>query len=379
MFGFGSFSNEETEKIAFKTVKEAVSSGTIVLTAINVGAPTDGSTVTISDTLPAQLGAGEAKGWERYGPHEGLGIGNELLCSRASRTITCTYTGVMETGDALKVRIPVAVLSDSPSILNNGFVTGGGAEMGGSVSSPLTASDEPAGFGVAPGSVVMATSSRQAGSHPDITTNFAISTIGEEQTAGNLKDVRVDLPPGLVGNTVGMPRCSTARALARECPRDTIVGVASIEIRSTFQEGFKAPILIVEPVFNVEPSPGEPAAFVFTGVAFPVRLDTSVLSDGNYAVRVTASDITEADVVLSSTVTIWGVPADHEGFGPIELQSNNRGELAGGLGGPAANVTRVPLLTNPTQCSDSVVRSRGSRRMGQSGSVHGRIELAWAP
>ncbi len=66
---------------------------------------------------------------------------------------------------------------------------------------------------------------------------------------------------------------------------------------------------------------------MFTGVAFPVRLDTSVLSDGDYAVRVTASELSEADRVLGSTVTIWGVPADHEGPGPIELQSNNRGEL----------------------------------------------------
>ena len=51
----------------------------------------------------------------------------------------------------------------------------------------------------------------------------------------------------------------------------------------------------MEPVYNIAPSPGEPAAFMFTPVAFPVRLDTSVLSDGNYAVRVTASDLTEAD------------------------------------------------------------------------------------
>ncbi len=49
-------------------------------------------------------------------------------------------------------------LAGLPKHLNEGIVTGGGAEMGGSVSSPLTVSDEPAGFGVAPGSVVMATS-----------------------------------------------------------------------------------------------------------------------------------------------------------------------------------------------------------------------------
>ena len=48
------------------------------------------------------------------------------------------------------------------------------------------------------------------------------------------------------------------------------------------------------PVFNIAPAPGEPAAFAFNALFFPVRLDTSVLSDGEYNVRVTAPDITTA-------------------------------------------------------------------------------------
>jgi hypothetical protein len=346
--------------------------GTVVLTAINVGGPTDGSTVTISDSLPAGLGATSVAGYENDGPGEGLEVGNPLSCAEASPTFTCTYTGVMETGDALSVRLRVNVAPGaSSSVVNVGAVTGGGSEQDGLVSAPLTISNTPAGSGVAPGSLVMATSSRQAGAHPDIITSFALATSGAEQPSGSLKDVRADLPPGLVGNTVGMPRCTAARVLNGECPRDTIVGVASVTVRTLFQiiGGIKAPERFKEPVYNIEPSPGEPAAFMFVTVSFPVRLDTSLLSDGDYAVRVTAANISEADPVLGSTVTVWGVPADHEGPGPIFIESH--GELAGGLGGPAADVTRVPLLTNPTQCSSPLTGSLEVDEWGDRGVFSG--------
>jgi hypothetical protein len=351
----GPFPGEEGESVSVKVATKAADGGTVVLTAINVGGPTDGSTVTIADSLPAQLVSKGVVGFERYG--KGVGAGLQLPCKQASLTFMCSYSDVMETGDSLTVRIPVTVQPGAPaSVPNAGTVAGGGAEIGASLSTPLTISATPASFGVAPGSTLMAVSSRQAGGHPDVTTSFEMATSAAEQPAGNVKDVRVDLPPGLVGNTVGMPRCSTAHALTSKCPRDTVVGVATVSIPTAITSaGIKSPEVFVNPVFNIEPSPGEPAAFMFTTVAFPVRLDTSVLSNGDYAVRVTASDISEAAPVLGSSVTIWGVPADHEGPGPIKLQAEaDSGTLVGGLGGPATEVTRVPLITNPTQCSSSL-------------------------
>jgi hypothetical protein len=355
LFAIGVFPNEPTESVVVKQTQEAANGGTIVATAIDVGAATDGSAVTFADSLPPQLAAGgETTAYEKYG--EGIGPGRAVGCKQSSTTVTCTDTGVMETGDSLTLHIPVTVPPGAPaSVTNQATVSGGGAEQGASVTAPLRISDESVGFGVTPGSVVMATSTNQAGAHPDVTTSFAITTRAPGKATGNIKDVHADLPPGLVGNTVGLPRCPAAKALLAECPRDTIVGVASVVITSLISN--YATETIMAPVFNIEPSPGEPAAFVFTAIAFPVRLDTSVLSDGNYAVRVSASDLSESAPVIGSTVTIWGVPADHEGPGPIKLQSENRGELPGGLGGPAANVSRVPLLTNPTQCSTPLTGS----------------------
>jgi hypothetical protein len=349
MFAGGVFPSE-TENAKAKLVRKGADGGNVILTAINVGDATNGSTVTVSDSLPPQLVvAGSVTGYEKYG--EGLGPGVRLTCKEAAPTFTCSYAGVMETGDTLTLHIPVNVQPGALSgVLNAGTVDGGGADQGASISSPLTISDTPANFGVAPGSVVIASSSRQAGAHPDVTTSFGITTEGRGKSSGNLKDVHADLPPGLVGNTVGLPRCPAAKALLAECPRDTIVGVASVVITSFRPEEFPTETN-VSPIFNIDPSPGEPAAFLFTTVYLPVRLDTSLLSDGDYGVRVTAADLSEASPVFGSTVTIWGVPADHEGPGPIKLQAYNRGDLAAGLGGPAQGVTRVPLLTNPTQCS----------------------------
>jgi hypothetical protein len=323
-----------------------VEGGTVILTAINVGGPTDGSTVTISDTLPAELAATKVRAYESFRPS------SLLACKEASPTFTCSYAGVMDTGDALRIRIKVNVASNAPaSVVNHGVVTGGGAEQDGTNDATLTVGGTPAKFGVAQSSVLMAVSSHQAGAHPDVTTSFTLNTSGTEIAGGDVKDVRADLPPGLVGNTVGLPRCTTAGVLAGRCPRDSIVGVATVTVRDFLHPVPDRPLALFAPIYNISPSPGEPAAFIFYTAYFPVRLDTSLLSDGNYAVRVTASNITEADPVLDSTVTIWGVPAEHEGPGTIEVSEEATAHNGSTIGGPDASVSRVPLLTNPTQCS----------------------------
>jgi hypothetical protein len=332
--------------------------GRIVLTAINVGGPTDGSAVTISDTLPSGLGATQVTSEGAYGP--------KPTCLEAAPTYTCTVGGVMDAGYTLRIDIKVSVEPGAPaSVINEGRVTGGGEERDASVKAVTQVGGPQAAFGLAPGRTVVATSSNQAGAHADVTTSFSITTTALEQTSGDAKDIRVDLPPGLVGNTVGMPRCTPARVHSEQCPRDTIVGVSNITARSANPETSGHPTFkSLEPIFNIVPSPGEPAAFMMQPGGTSVRLDTSVLSDGNYAVRVTASDLTEIDPVLDVTVTVWGVPADHEGPGPIPLGFD-------GFGGPLAGVVRVPLLTNPTQCSAPLTARMEADEWGNQGVFTG--------
>ncbi|HEY1687794.1 MAG TPA: hypothetical protein VGF95_02915 [Solirubrobacteraceae bacterium] len=357
------------ESATLNVKQRGANGGDVQLTAVNVGGATDGSTVTLTDTLPAQLVAGRLVGYEKYGDESP--DGTPLQCKKESPTFTCSYTGVMEPGDALTMHIESQFGGEVPaSVVNTGTVAGGGAEQDASVSATLPVSDELPGFGVAPGSLVMASSSMQAGAHPNVTTSFRLTTLGQGQVSGNVKDVRADLPPGLVGNTVGLPKCPAAKALVADCPRDTVVGVAATEIISFFPEEY-ATNTILAPVFNIEPSPGEPAAFMFTVVSLPVRLDTSVLSNGDYAVRVAASDLSEASPVFGSSITIWGVPADHEGPGPIEVQQEYLPEFAQGLGSPLPSASRLPLLTNPTQCSTALTGSLDVDEWGDPGAFSG--------
>ncbi len=127
------------------------------------------------------------------------------------------------------------------------------------------------------------------------------------------------------------------------CPSDTMVGIATLSISDDAGGG----VTLVLPVFNIAPAPGEPAAFAFDAVFLPVRLDTSVLSDGSYGVRVASSGVSEEADVLGASITIWGVPADHSGPGP----NGERTFFGQQFGGPNPGQTRVPLLTNPQLCS----------------------------
>jgi hypothetical protein len=202
-----------------------------------------------------------------------------------------------------------------------------------------------------PGSVVSAFSSTQAGAHANITSAYTLNTGPFEHPAADPKDVQFDAPVGLVGAVAGLPRCSQALVTQNgnspsACPDDTRVGIATLSVNVTVLSAQLADATAF-PVYNIAPAPGEPAAFMFLADGFPVRLDTSVLSDGNYGVRVTAPNLNEGGQNVSTSVTIWGVPSEHNGEGPDE---SNFGDHFGGPGTAA----RVPLLSNPTQCSEGL-------------------------
>ncbi len=380
-------------------------SDAILVTAVNVGgASTDGSPVTISDSLPAGLTAVEILGVDAYkdplaSPVGALGFGGEasnppesLSCAQ-SPALTCTDPYRIDPGDTLVVTIRVDVNSDveGSGEVNRASVSGGDAASA-SVADRITISSASPAYGVAEGGLLAATSTRQAGAHPNVTTDFFLNTVNPHDqecqadinncTFGSLasepvgapKDVGFDLPPGLVGTTVGVPRCTMAEVINESnCPRDTMVGTATVII----VDGATGRITLTVPVFNIAPAPGEPAAFAFDAIFFPVRLDTSVLSGGDYGVRVSAPDITAGAADYASFITIWGVPAEHNGPGPDALALNPAGARflyeSGrvpeySFGGPGteervecingecklnkvALATRVPLLTNPSQCS----------------------------
>jgi hypothetical protein len=333
---------------ALTMMSKGASSPELIVTAINVGgAATDGGEVTLSDALPAGLtptaitGEDQDTGWEN--------TAGTVRCV-TTPTPSCAYDGVTEPGDELIVTIKLGVAGGLPSkVLNKLTVNGGGAEAV-EVDTSLPIGLTEASFGVAPGSLLTTLSSPQAGAHPNVTTSFAVNTSEVDTVAATPKDVRFDLPVGLVGNTVGMPRCSM-HAVDHEienpeaCPSAAMVGEAHVTIANHGVAG-----TVAVPVYNIAPAPGEPAAFGFAAVGVPVRLDTRVLSNGDYGVQVSAEEISELEPPMATTVTIWGVPADHNGPGPDRsLYNVYRG--IGSFGGPGGGA-RVALLTSPQQCSE---------------------------
>jgi hypothetical protein len=333
--------------------------------------------ITISDSLPEGLTATEIFGTDAYKApaiqvtDERLAVpgsypGRFMSCS-TSPVLDCTTAIVepkpVDPGDTLVVTIAVDVASNfSPGVPNVVTVSGGGAASV-SASDPVSIGSALPEYGVAPGGLMAATSTDRAGAHPNVTTAFFLNTINpsgvpfEAEPVGTPKDVRFDLPPGLVGTTVGMARCAMVDVINEShCPADTMVGAATF---ISVAPGVGR-LMTTVPVFNIAPAPGEPAAFGFNALLFAARLDTSVLSNGDYGVRVTAPDITEGAATYASSVTIWGVPADHNGPG-LDRAARNlaAGEVEGELaptneiafGGPGVEQTRVPLLTNPSQCS----------------------------
>ena len=158
-------------------------------------------------------------------------------------------------------------------------------------------------------------------SHPyELTTSFILNPLVEERpevlvTEGSLKDVKVELPPGFVGNPEATPRCTyqefTQGEGADSCPDDTAVGAETsytIAGGSTVEEKVRS---VSSPVYNIEPSPGIPAelGFKVKGIV-PILLDASVRTGGDYGLTFNAPNINEAAEIYGDRVTIWGVPAD---------------------------------------------------------------------
>jgi hypothetical protein len=344
-------------------VSQGAGNPTLTVIAINVGgSATDGGPVTISDTLPAGLSAIGASGLDAYRREESKADG-EAQCA-LSPVLECTFSGVpVDPGDQLVVNISLTVagppeVSEGTSVVNRANVAGGGAApafANGAGGSPITISSSSAAYGIVPGSLVSALSSTQAGAHANDTTAFTLNTGRYEQPAADPKDIEFDAPVGLVGDAVTMPRCTPKGVFEGTCPPDSMVGTATLSVYVCIVAcdlyGAQAE---TSGVYNIAPAPGEPAAFEFEAGSFraAVRLDASVLSAGDYGVRVTAPNLNENGNDVYSAVTLWGTPSEHNGPGPDKTEHEY---IAGGpgFGGPGTG-ERVAFLSNPTQCSEPV-------------------------
>lgn len=186
----------------------------------------------------------------------------------------------------------------------------------------------------------------QAGGHPyKWVTHFDLSKThtagGELLTVANLKDVKTELPAGLIGNPSATAKCTRDQLTNFLCSGATQVG----ELHVTGAAGNQQDVGI----YNLVPPTGVPAEFgAKLNSLLNVYIDANVRTGGDYGVTAEARNASTAIGVTSVTLELWGVPAD-----PSHDEERACPTGAGQIESPpcASGEPRVPFLSNPSSCS----------------------------
>jgi hypothetical protein len=372
----------ETESVP-TSLKPGETAAQVRVVALNLGDADAAPPITITDRLPAGLVA------ERAVLHEGDFVqALAQKCSALSREASCTWTETPAENELpprvlippfgrLELVISVKVeVGAKTGELNEAQVQGANTPSVAHTQA-ITVSSAPVQFGVERYEVrpenedgSLAT---QAGAHPfQLTTTLNFNTDAKAGEAGSPertplapalpKNLKFDMPPGLVADASAVPQCSSVQFTTlilnnpkggvNSCPADTAIGVVSVGLFvPTF--GYQTKEV---PLFNLEPGPDEPARFGFEASKVPVFLDTSVRTGENYGAVVTVAANTTVAEVATTSVTVWGVPGDSQ-------HNNSRGwecidagfyeEESGVFLKPCRETEGAPskaFLTLPTVC-----------------------------
>jgi hypothetical protein len=342
--------------------------GELVVTAANLGDASvngEASPVRILDKLPTGL---RAVSIEAAASASGQNSKLSECSVESPQSAACTFRAALAPYRQIEAVIGVVVEKGASSDEVNEISASGGEAPAASIRRPISVS-EPVSFGVEDYELTPEEEGgaldTQAGSHPfQLTTTIALNQTAEADPVALGKDLNFKLPAGLIGNPTPFPRCTLAQFFAASgttCPPQTALGVAIVTAHEPIALGVTT---FTVPVFNLEPSVGEPARFGFTPVS-PVLLDTSVRTGGDYGVTVSVDNITQTAAYLSSILTFWGVPGD-----PRHDNSRGFGCLLGGVSGSCKSVEEhdpPPFLALPTSCETAMLTSVEADSWKQAG------------
>jgi hypothetical protein len=372
--------------------------GYLVLGVYNVGKADSSGTVTVTDKLPVGVtatGAGYSSesfvnaGWEGGPP-----AGELWDCSveSAGSVVSCTNNDThlpsirADEIDYLAIAVNVSGAA-SESKTNEVVVSGGGALTPAEISSPVNFGPEGSStFGMQRldgwFSNADGTLDTQAGSHPySLTVSFALNNTGPEPS-GEMRDITVNLPRGLIGNPTSVPRCTIAQLQAEACPIDTQVGTDRVSLGGILNllsepeaigNLLEAPSL---PVYNVVPPPGVPAQLGFSLLGLGTRINSKVRTGSDYGITEAAKNVLQTQVTFNS-ITVWGVPADPS------HNFQREGRSAAGLEteiehGGVDHIAKAPFLTLPTACEGPQTFSAMIEPWASSGIQGPLSELSFA-
>ncbi|HEY5286408.1 MAG TPA: hypothetical protein VIJ50_04820 [Solirubrobacteraceae bacterium] len=307
-----------------------------VLTVLDAGGGSDaGSPIEVGDTLPTGITASAVSG-------EDLGNGHALACNLTPKP-TCTYEGFeMAPGDVLRIEVIVKVNSGvAASVTNSVSVGGGGAATGAQAEDTTTVSSNQAVFGISDFAATW--SDTQAGAAVNLTAGFTFNQIvsgGKTYPAAGDKQAALSLPPGFIANPRAVPYCTIGEASAGSCPLDTAVGVAFTSRGS----GGSASVQYSSLVYNTAPELGQLGALTMFLPGVPLRFGMALQPDGQ--LKLTADDA-PVDGLISTTLTLWGVPAAYNGAGPDHAQASGEPDF----GDPGGGLPPARFLTSAVSCS----------------------------
>jgi hypothetical protein len=328
----------------------------------NVGGAATSGKVTIIDTPPVGVTAVEV-----VSDSEPLG----LKCSLGP-PITCVDEAPLPAGAALGFAVYVTVNpGTSGALTNTATVMGGGAASAATTITQNEVSDREAPFEISDFGVALtdaeAGQDMLAGDHPYALTTDLYFATGSVVTKNKVqyfaperpKTILVDLPVGLSGDPLAVPRCPESSlaykaAAVSACPPDSQVGTVGIMAGAGLgglkggesghgEEAGKIGI----PLYSLVPERGYPAEFGFIYLGEPVTMyANAVHTASGYRVQVAVPGTIRGFGVYGAVITIWGTPSDPSHNAERERQFEEEGG-AEGTGEP------TPFLTNPTYCTEA--------------------------
>ncbi|WP_138974140.1 hypothetical protein [Patulibacter medicamentivorans] len=260
-----------------------------------------------------------------------------------------------------------------------------------------------------------------AGEHPDGgIVDFTFATDGSGEPVGNTKDVRVDIPPGLVPNPEAFTRCTDAQLSAKSCPVGSQIGKQELTVRATIPtlalllQPTRQTLKLQVPLYNMTIGADQVARFAFNpamapasgqanGDKSPIQIIGGVRDTTDAGLFFTISNLPTNPAVVRSKLTFWGTPGltSHDAErgksctnsdnGIVQGAINTAHLLEAGIAGPCSPggqplpVKDTPFLTNPTRCAGPLTTRlttwsyAGEQRNASFDTPYGALDCAGVP
>ncbi|WP_320672253.1 hypothetical protein [Patulibacter defluvii] len=246
-----------------------------------------------------------------------------------------------------------------------------------------------------------------AGEHPYAgIVDFTFDADGSGAPVGNTKDIRVDIPPGLVPNPEAFARCTDAQLGAQSCPVASQIGTQELTVRASTILGPQT-LQLKLPLYNMTIGNDQVARFAFnpksapaasqaTGDTSPVQIVGGMRDTTDGGLFFTISNLPTDPAVVRSKLSFWGTPGltahDGERGESCTYSDNLLVKAAIALdGGPCKNGGKVvpnkitPFLTNPTRCAGPLttrlktISYAGEERNASFDTPYGALDCAGVP